>query len=126
MPEVQAQPLDDTEVRARVTAGALALDDYLGQNEWEHNVDLGKLRIIDIRDCVLGQLFGDYFHGGMELFGDVDAYGNAYLADSPGHYGFARITDHPQENEALFVAWHTEIQARLAALKEGTPTNVAE
>ena len=45
-----------------IQAGAKLLDEKVGGNWWER-IDLQRLAMFNCYNCVLGQLFGEYFDG---------------------------------------------------------------
>ena len=86
-------------VALRVQMGALLLDERFPG--WANQVDTRNLEIRNCRDCILGQLYGEYFHGVRQL-GLVEGHSYGF-APSPHQYPFARN---------LHNAWKQEIMAR--------------
>lgn len=85
--------MDD--LTTRVERGANLLDRYFGDVEWRGRIDLETLNLGNVRKCVLGQLFGDYDTGTLEL-GEGIAIDDAV-------YGFnahTRFEEYPELTEA--------------------------
>ena len=97
-----------TEVLECVTRGAEMLDRQ--RPEWYREIDMARLNIASGKDCICGQLFGDYGVGARELG----------VTGEPHNYGFTggAFRPIPELNEA----WREAVANRiLAAMKELVP-----
>lgn len=91
--------------KSRVAAGATFLDDN-GPAKWYEKIDTDKLDIQSSRNCILGQLYGEFFDGRNDLGLNDDDTGNmAFRFD--GERGPART--------AVNDAWREEIVKRREA-----------
>lgn len=50
---------------------------------WENEIDISKLQMMNHKNCIVGQLFGDYLRG-LKILGFEDVW-----SGSPGLYSFA-------------------------------------
>lgn len=85
----------------RVAAGAAWLDDH--DPDWYDRIDLDTLALADCGLCVLGQAFGDYWVGLV----DIDL--NNWTADQ---FGFRASRNDPGEYAELDEHWAREITSR--------------
>ncbi len=95
----------DTDLAARVTAGATLLDQH--NPDWHNHIDLDHLDQGRDWDCILGQLYGAFVHGTRELGishkrADGDTVNHGFDLDD--------LTDEPFH--ALTAAWKHEVRAR--------------
>jgi hypothetical protein len=95
------------EYKTNAPKGAALLDGAEGV--WADRIDPKTFLISSIGRCVLGQLYGDYDSGTVELFGDL-AYGDLVeLAREFGFFGTAGNWD------ALQDEWVALIKERQSA-----------
>lgn len=97
---------NEEKVRARVALGVQRLDEHFGP-DWPHRIDLESLDLASSYDCVLGQLFGEFWTGVQTLWPDFDGRGPArdhgFLCETRGPGGCSC----PDLNEV----WPSAIQA---------------
>jgi hypothetical protein len=82
----------------RVAAGAALLDEK--RPGWEMEIDCARLNIASRRDCMCGQLYGEY------------ATGVVKLGVEPAEYGFLTLKLQPETFEELTEGWRETIAAR--------------
>jgi hypothetical protein len=73
---------------------------------WRERLDPDRLAIASCEDCVLGQLYGDYFDGREALHGNmplVDAF------DWAVDHGFT--SENPSGEPALTAAWRRALRS---------------
>lgn len=91
--------MDTTEAAER---GAALLDvEFPG---WETRIDLDRLDMYSVYDCILGQLYDEFASGLDDLFGDECDF------DAAVEYGFDTDTFNMR---GLLYAWKAEIAERL-------------
>lgn len=90
------------EVRERVARGAAALDRaFGGSRAWRERIRLDDLAMEHCDQCILGQVFGDYF-GGMERL--VGSFSASYAVYTVAYdHGFTADTEY--EYEQLAAEW---------------------
>lgn len=97
--------------RARAAAGAALLDRLVPG--WWRRIRLRPLDINDCKECITGQLFGDYDRGLEKLhLGQLDGpvYGfTSYDTEDGGDYGMWALTQ----------AWKDEIRKRRGGYRVG-------
>ena len=94
---------------ARAARGAKLLDDTFPG--WADRINLGRLKMEQRKNCILGQLFGDFFIG-RKQFGFWKAF------QMQKHGFFARlfsVTSTRVQYQRLTEAWTAEVNARRAA-----------
>lgn len=74
----------DVDYRPAVEAGGQLLTEYFRDERWVLDIDLEKLEMWGLHNCVLAQLFGGYF-AGIRSLGWPDDPG---ASDYPDTYGF--------------------------------------
>lgn len=84
---------------ARVAKGAAWLDEK--QRGWERRINVAELMMSDCYECVLGQIFGDFFV----------AVVSERLAN-PVEYGFNLYACNPLQFQGLRDTWVTLIKER--------------
>lgn len=88
-----------------VARGIALLDEkILG---WRDRIDLGRLNIASCEDCILGQLYGDYFDGREILTGNIPPTEGF---DWAVYRGFT--TESPLDVDALTAAWRRALGGR--------------
>lgn len=92
-----------TSVAERVTAGAEWLDEH--EPGWVERISVDRLDIANPFDCVLGQLYGNYWGAPLNLFNDEDE----------GSMRAAVLGFSGEEFDLLTVEWRALIKERVAA-----------
>ena len=96
---VPRTPISEQEARSRAKYGAEFMDHE--RRGWAKKIDLGRFRIENCLECVLGQLFGSYMEGRYAL----------KLKDGESlELGFDCWRE---DNDFLNAAWRDEIAQRL-------------
>ena len=94
-------------VEERVKLGIIVLDRFAPSN-WRNLIDLNKLDIFDLRNCVLGQVFGN-FGKGVEIISDYILETNHNLMT----LGFALSVYNPSDifndNIRLIEEWKKQL-----------------
>lgn len=105
-------------VRAKI--GATVLD--VLRPGWASEIDLAKLRMSSCQECVLGQLYGDYWEGAEKLFVTRSTGRNSETRIDNGAHSAAIAAGFHSEDPAgildyarLTAAWTREIRKRVAA-----------
>lgn len=99
-------------VGERVESGAKLLDDYA--SDWYRFVDLGRLDIQSIQNCILGQIFGSFRNGTRDLGFEGDRAEEERLGFEMTHDEY--MSESVQAiAESIENAWCTQITLR----KEG-------
>ncbi len=89
---------------------------------WEDMVDLGKINLLSEKDCILGQVYGDFAAGLGVLMKSMDL--QATTGDdltTTMSYGFMvdrLVTGIRQENDVLSRTWRAAIRKRLRENEE--------
>ncbi len=91
-------------IKARAHDGALFLDEHYHSIAWAGLISLSRLNLGLCRDCILGQLHGEYATGKRVLGLDGQA---------AEYYGFTLWSDNLEEWSVLDQAWKEEIHARV-------------
>jgi hypothetical protein len=73
---------------------------------WRERIDPDRLAIASCEDCVLGQLYGDYFDGREALLGDAPLIDASEWAVA---HGFT--SESPSEEPALTAAWRRALRS---------------
>lgn len=94
----------------RVQRGSELLDREVG-DEWYLRIDLDNLSISQCKACILGQLYGHYFDGKSELFGN-----NIEAIRQAERHGF-----HCVNGDDLTEEWKREIERRREEQRELLP-----
>jgi hypothetical protein len=83
--------LPEVKVREEVRRGAELLDER--RPGWDQEINLANLKISSCRNCVLGQLYGDYHLGLDMISSDAGEFVDAE------DYGFDGVLDWEELNE---------------------------
>lgn len=94
----EAQKKSDALAVARVKAGIALLEENFGPN-WVDSINPAMLTLSDSTYCVLGQLYGSYGNGRIEL--DIRSTGFEYGFDAGGDVSYG----------SLDRVWRAEIEA---------------
>jgi hypothetical protein len=112
-----ARPITAEQVRARVRRGAAYLDDV--DPAWHRRIDPAALELGNGRQCILGQLHGEFRLGlGRSRLISMSSAPRASL--SPVAYGFTCVDGVPEAWQArdydlLNEAWRDAVHTRQAA-----------
>ena len=108
--------MGDSSITDKVSRGSSLLDQL--EPGWASRVDLARLDVGDVCNCVIGQLHGDYNnHRGLVMMNAITADLFAYSEGDFGrHFGF--MADTYIEADKLTGAWRKEITKRLQPPQE--------
>ena len=95
--------------KAAASAGAKFLDEK--HPNWFKQIDTNKLNMTLTNDCILGQLYGDYFEGAKQLALDVWPHVVGFNVQYDGTFS---VRDFPKHYKLSTDAWKEEISQRLA------------
>jgi hypothetical protein len=100
--------MDFTTIVAKVAKGASMLDTHRGGIGWVRDVNTETLRMSCLTDCLLGQLYGSWGEGCIQLGIDI----------SSAEFGFDLYSSDatPANWSLLEIAWLDEIGKRVAEL----------
>ena len=76
----------------RVDSGIALLDDR-GPAGWRSRIDVDALDVGKTDNCVVAQVFGDYYRGINELDIGLSEAGDVYGFDAESHGEFKELTD---------------------------------
>ncbi len=94
--------MNETEARMAVASGAAALALDQGEN-WRDRLDAERIDVRSLRDCPLGQLYGDYSYATSKLSGYPE-YSRETCRWARDH-GFESANVVQEEYDMLTAAW---------------------
>lgn len=99
----RAEKPDIADAKQRVARGAALLDARKG--DWYHRVELGKIDMFSEGHCILGQVYGGFLKGVVELL--------PHMKHRVSDFGFIAQSDQRLEEwAALRREWTAQIVAR--------------
>lgn len=107
----------ETTMQERVQKGAALLDAHFGGSIWRGRIDLATLDIRHPKQCILGQLFGDYFSGGLVALRLPAASPAAHDVGFIEHW--ASDPEHRDRELALEQAWHDYLSQPVRGVTAG-------